>query len=394
MKILQVSPAYYPAISIGGPIFSMLELEKQLIAEGHFVDTLTTHLGLTEAEKQQQPLDSIINCSEQNRRIYKRFYGHPHYTFSPSTLIWLMRHVNEYDVVLINGIWNFPILAAAIACRIRNVPYFIFPHGTLSVDAVSLKRATTKAVLLALFVRRIVKGALRVVFTTRMEERKVLAYIGGRVNAFVLPNMVDSKEFQHLPARGNFRARFGVAPDVTVLLHYGRVAKVKGVIDSVRALAAVRERIPNILYVIAGGCEPNYRQEIEIEAKTCGVSENIFFTGLLERSEGLRALVDADLFILPSVSENFGMAVVEAMLCELPVLISDNVGISFDVGKARAGAVVTLTPDGKALASAIVGLLLDETALRVLGQAGRRFALENYDTPAVRSQLLTMLALV
>ncbi len=114
-----------------------------------------------------------------------------------------------------------------------------------------------------------------------------------------------------------------------MLLHYGRVAKVKGVIDSVRALAAVLERIPNILYVIAGGCEPNYRQEIENEAKTCGVSENILFTGLLERSEGITALVDADLFVLPSVSENFGMAVVEAMLCELPVLISDNVGISF-----------------------------------------------------------------
>lgn len=110
MKILQVAPAYYPAISIGGPIFVMLELQKQLTAEGHFIDTLTTHLGLTDAEKQQLPLDSIIDCSEQNRRIYKRFYGHPHYTFSPSTLIWLMRHVNEYDVVLIHGIWNFPIL--------------------------------------------------------------------------------------------------------------------------------------------------------------------------------------------------------------------------------------------------------------------------------------------
>lgn len=394
MRILQVAPAYYPAISIGGPIFAMIALEGILVAEGHSVDTLTTHLGLSDAEKQQFAADSIHPSVSGGRVIYKCFHGYPNYTFSPATLTWLMCHVNEYDVVLINGIWNFPILAAAIACKIRKVPYFVFPHGTLSIDAVELKLAWPKKILMALFVRKILKGALGVVFTTRLEERKVFQYTGEQFRSFLLPNVVNSKEFMHLPERGNFRKRYDIVQSTNVLIHYGRVSRVKGVIDTVRTLAAVRARFPKLLFVIAGGCELGYRQEIEAVANEYGVLRNILFTGLLQRSDGIAALVDADVFVLPSLSENFGMAVVEAMLCTLPVVISDNVGIAPDIKKAGAGVVVSLSQENEALVSAIAELLSNSEKRRVLGKRGREFAISHYDEKTVASKVNELLALV
>jgi glycosyltransferase involved in cell wall biosynthesis len=115
---------------------------------------------------------------------------------------------------------------------------------------------------------------------------------------------------------------------------------------------------------------------------------------MVEPTIGKQALIDADIFVLPSLSENFGMAVVEAMLCSLPVVISDNVGIAPDVASGGAGKVITLTPENDSLINTLAQLLQSSAERKALGARGREFAISHYDESAVSSRVDELLALI
>jgi glycosyltransferase involved in cell wall biosynthesis len=96
-------------------------------------------------------------------------------------------------------------------------------------------------------------------------------------------------------------------------------------------------------------------------------------------------LRDADLFVLPSLSENFGMSVVEAMLCETAVIVSDQVGISTDLAQADCARIVSTK--GAELYEAILGLLGNEEQRTQLGLKGAQFVRDHYTEESVKAQL-------
>jgi glycosyltransferase involved in cell wall biosynthesis len=390
MRILQISPAYFPAISIGGPIFSTLALAK-VLSRDHDVDTLTTQLGL----RQSNCLSPRCNHFEPSpcggRLMYKRYYGYPNLTFSPGTLAWLLGHAKEYDLAILHGVWNFPIGAAAFACKWHRVPYVIFPHGTLYREAIDLRSAAPKRLLLKLYVRRMLEQAARIAFTTNDEARKVTDHLRLNVRPFIIPNIVEASDFARLPARGLFRAMHGIGATTEVLLHYGRITRKKGIEFAVRAVAALRRQGRNVVLAIVGGDDEGYKAKVQATVQDLHVEDGVIFAGLLGREEGKAALVDADIFVLPSYSENFGMAVVEAMLCRLPVVVSENVGLAEDLGRADVGVVVRLDPDARLLIQALTALLDNKTRRESLGIRGRQFVIENYDADAVRNRVNQLL---
>ena len=151
--------------------------------------------------------------------------------------------------------------------------------------------------------------------------------------------------------------------------------------------------LPQPLAVI-GGDEEGYQTVIERCAESFGIHDKVIFTGLVQRDEGIQAMVDADVFVLPSLSENFGMAVVEAMQCNLPVVLSDNVGIAPDISKAGAGIMVSLSTENQPLIEAIAALLRNPEERYLLGKKGKQFAIEHYDEKAVTSILNELLSLI
>jgi glycosyltransferase involved in cell wall biosynthesis len=170
-----------------------------------------------------------------------------------------------------------------------------------------------------------------------------------------------------------------------VLVHYGRVNPKKGIPFVLECLPKLCEQFSDLRYVIAGGDDPVYRQELNRIIEEKGISNQVIFTGLLDQADGIRLLRDADLFVLPSLSENFGMSVVEAMLCETAVIVSDQVGISADLARANCARVVSTK--GDELHEAILGLLVNEEQRAELGLKGARFVRENYTEEPVKEQL-------
>ena len=93
--------------------------------------------------------------------------------------------------------------------------------------------------------------------------------------------------------------------------------------------------------VIAGPDDENFRETIERLVAAEGIADRVIFTGMLRGGRRVEALVDSDLFVLPSYQENFGIAVVEAMACGMPVVISDQVNIHDEITESGGGEVVS-----------------------------------------------------
>jgi glycosyltransferase involved in cell wall biosynthesis len=231
MKILQITPAFYPAISIGGPIFSTCALVSYLHSKGHYVDVITTPLGLTLKQKssiaygEALEIPNFYGIKFSGTLTYFRFYFYRHFTFSPKLFFWLLFNIHRYEFVFIHGVWNFPILAGSFLSYINKVPYVIYPHGTLYRETIELRSSFVKKLFLFFFVKRLLKLARAVIFTTQDEYRKVTKYLKSQFEGKVIPNIVPSLEFENEINTGTFRSLFNIPSDSIILLHYGRISK-------------------------------------------------------------------------------------------------------------------------------------------------------------------------
>lgn len=146
------------------------------------------------------------------------------------------------------------------------------------------------------------------------------------------------------------------------------------------------ERFPSAALVLAGSGAKDLVSELHSQADELGIANHVFWPGFLKGEEKRAAFADADLFVLPSWSENFGIAVVEAMAAGCAVVVSDQVGIHGDIAAANAGAVVRC--DVADLADALCQLLADRPARAFMGFNGKCLTQTHYSIETVTSRLL------
>jgi len=154
----------------------------------------------------------------------------------------------------------------------------------------------------------------------------------------LIPNPVDVSH--NVPIRGNFRAAFPALIGKAIVLFLSRIDPKKGMDLLLPAFAQLRENYPDAVLVVAGDGDPTFLEGLKGQACELRLGEGIMWAGFLEGDVKQNAFADADLFVLPSYSENFGVAVVEAMSYGVPVIVSDQVGIHGEIAEARAGLVV------------------------------------------------------
>ncbi len=260
------------------------------------------------------------------------------YTVSPSLFRWLSRMAASFDVIHVHALFSFPSVSAAFWAGRRGVPYLIRPLGTLNQWGVRNRRPWLKKISFPLVERRILGRAAAVHFTSQRESEEA-AQLGFDGRSVVIPNAVDPSLAE--AGRGDrFRRRHPGLGDRKIALFLSRLDPKKGLDLLLAAFASIREVSPLPILVVAGSGPPAFVSQLSRMAESLGVSDRVLFTGLLRGEEKRDALAAADFFVLPSYSENFGIAVVEAMAAGLPVVISDQVAICQEVVAADAGLVV------------------------------------------------------
>jgi glycosyltransferase involved in cell wall biosynthesis len=196
----------------------------------------------------------------------------------------------------------------------------------------------------------------------------------------VVPNGLDWERYRTLPARGALRVRWGLG-EVPIVLFLGRLHFKKGLDLLISAFDTLRRRVPDAQLLIAGPENDDYGLKVRGWVRKRGLDGAVHFVGPLHGTDVVQAYVDADVFALPSYTENFGMTVVEAMACALPVVVSDQVNIHAEVTGAGAGFVTRC--DADEVAGALKALLCDAGRRRAMGDAGRRLVQERYTWPAI-----------
>ena len=387
MKILQISPAFFPAISIGGPIYSTLTF-SEILSKNNDITTLTTQLGLKKDQINNLNFGKKIDFKKNHKLIYFKYFGYSNFTFCPSIFNWLRREVSSFDLAIFQGSFNFPFILTYIFCRKYKVPYYLFLHGNLYDNAINSKSKYFKKIFIKLYVEKLLKNSKSVIFTTKDEEYKVRRIFNFDFDSCIIPNIVKSEDFNTLPIRGYFRNRYNINNSTKLLLHFGRISKIKGIEYSLYALKYLINNNLDVKFIISGGDEDGYKSHLLTIIENLNLCNHVYFTGLLNREESKQILVDSDIFLLPSYSENFGISIVEAMLCGLPVIISNNVGIAKPIKENNSGIVFDFLRLPDSLNSLLLNVINDENLLTTLKVKGKKFAKENYDTNVVENIII------
>jgi glycosyltransferase involved in cell wall biosynthesis len=310
---------------------------------------------------------------------------------------WLNSNVSRFDAVHIHAVFSHPCLAAARACQKRGVPYVVRPLGSL--DPWSMRqKASRKKLLWKLAGERMMKRAAAVHYTTREEQRLAESSLGLN-NGVAIPLGVEPSG--EAADRSLFRSTHKALGEAPYLLALSRIHPKKNFEMLIEAFASVvaRDSFAAWRLVIAGDGEAGYTNSLRALANRNGVGARVLFVGWVDGDEKASALRGAELFVLPSHQENFGIAAAEALACGVPVLVSEHVNLAPDIERARAGWVAPV--ERKAFARTLERALSNAEDRSARGNAGKtllrtkfswnestRLLIELYDSAASGSVAL------
>lgn len=382
MKVLQIVPSI--SLVYGGPSQMVLGLSKALAHSRVEVTILTTN---SNGDVGQPPLDVPIGQSVKQdgyEIIYFRCSPFRRYKFSLPLLGWLAHHAVDYDLAHIHALFSPVSTAAAALARSRHLPYILRPLGTL--DPADLqKKKQLKQIYGLLLEKPNLAGAAGIHFTSEQEAKVSFRY-GVKTHDLVIPLGVDLPE--NLPEFGRARTRLGIVGEQPLLLFMSRIAPKKGLDLLIPALEILLGEGFNFHFILAGSNpqDPAYEQQITEQIQASELAKRTTITGFVEGELKLELLKDADLFILPSYYENFGIAVAEAMGIGIPVVISEQVYIWDEVEKANAGWVTSCTVEG--LTQTLRVALCDDQGRKQRGLNARKLVEENYSWGAIAQHMI------
>ena len=387
MNLLHVTPYYAPAWRYGGAVRAVTDLTRAQAAAGHRVVVLTTDaLGPGErVPAAQEMIDGVAVTRVRNRSaaLRDRLNLSTPRGIAPAAARLIRDHA--IDAVHCHELRTVEALRVARLANRLGVPLVVSPHGTLPYDT---GRGSVKRLWDRLFAARLLPRVDRVIALTAAEaadaravwSRWGVALPDGRIS--VVPNGVHLDDFAALPPGELFRARWNLG-DGPVVLFLGRLHERKGAQFLIPAFAQARDAASDARLVIAGPDE-GMLAALQGLAAVHGVAQQVTFTGMLAGDERLAALSAADMFALPAVGEGFSMAVLEALACGLPVILTP--GCHFPEA-AQAGAGVVVERAVAPLTGALRALLSDVDRREEMSRAARALVERCYTWPQVVAQL-------
>jgi glycosyltransferase involved in cell wall biosynthesis len=270
------------------------------------------------------------------------------YRYAPRLREWMGENLTRFDGVVIHGLWQHHSYGTYRMVRLRT-PYVVFPHGMLDPyfkRAFPVKHLKKQMYWLAREYR-VLRDARAVCFTTAMErDAATQTFWPQRWNPAVVSFGTSAPGGDAATQRETFLARYPLLRQRRFFLFLSRIHRKKGCDLLLEALGRLAPAHPDLDLVIAGPDEEGLRDQLDAQAKRLGIASRIHWTGMLEGDLKWGAFHAADAFVLPSHQENFGVAVVEALACGLPVILSDKVNIWPDIVQDGAGLVNPDTAEG------------------------------------------------
>jgi glycosyltransferase involved in cell wall biosynthesis len=371
LRILHVVASYYPAVRYGGPIRSVHGLAAATARRGHDVHVYTTNVdgdSVLDVPVDRPVLLDGVKVHYFPVSTLKRLY------WSPALERQLRTSIAGFDVVHLHAVYLLPMRAAARAAARLGIPYVVTPRGMLIRELIRRKSRWVKTAWINFVERTTLAHAAAVHVTADVEGAEFQALGLPYRRIVCIPNGVD------LPAKyvALEQGPFATLPQ-RYALFLSRINWKKGL----DRLITAWQWVPDLPLVIAGNDDEDYRPRLEALAKSVGVADRVIFLGPVSDAHKWALYERAQLFLLPSYSENFGNVVAEAMAMGCPVLVTPEVGIAPLVESSGAGRVVSGEPHE--LAASINQLLADPLARQEMGRRGAAVARDTLSWQGIAS---------
>ncbi|MGH9716610.1 MAG: glycosyltransferase [Candidatus Acidiferrales bacterium] len=368
MRILKVVQFYYPFLEKGGPVVKVRALAGALAKRGHSVTVLTADWGLDSRNGRDlnaQRCEWGWRAAENGvQTLYlSSIARYRALTLNPRVIRFCRSSLKGFDVVHFYGLYDLLGPAVSFRCRRTSLPYVIEPMGMYRPIDRGFRR---KSLWHRSVGNAFCAGARKFVATADLERQTLVEEGIPSDKIVVRHNGVDSElAVAARAARGQFRQKWSIPANERLILFLSRLIPRKGADVLIDAFARACPNSGRLLIAGPEG-EPGYRAYLETHARHSGVGDRVIFTGPLYETDKAAALADSDLFVLPSRYENFANVAAEAMVCGVPVIVSDACGISSLV-EGKAGLVVPAQTDAVAEA---LRKLIDDAALYARFKAG------------------------
>jgi glycosyltransferase involved in cell wall biosynthesis len=345
LRILFAAPAWFPSRAFGGPVVAAGELVRRLVARGHEVDVLTTTIvDLTRRPAARSHVGVVDGATVYYLATPVRY----RWMGITPTLPLALERLTRPDVAHVFGFRDPVTTGTAAWCGLRRIPYVFEPLGMFQPR---LRKVALKRALDATLYRGVARGAAAVVVASERERDDVIACgvpaekVHVRGNGFPEPDATA--------ANGSLREQLSIPAEAPLVLYVGRIASGKG-IDHL--LAAMHE-LPDAHLVIAG---PDDRHGVSTDGDR-------IHTLPMSEEPPRHLYPQADVFVLASAGESFGMVAAEAAAAGTPVIVSDRCGIA---GFFEDGEALVVPYERGAIVEAIRRVLTDDALRERLARGG------------------------
>jgi len=381
MRILEVVPVF--SASFGGPVTAVRSISKEL-ARNNEVTIYTTSALDQRRDLKNRPFK--IRSEGYQVVYFPRILTISGFNISPSMAQAIREELNEYDIVHLHSFRHFQDIIVHRYAREYDVPYVLQTHG--SVPRIVAKQRL-KWLYDKFFGYKLLRDSSKVVALTRTEAQQYRNVGVPDKKISIIPNGVDLSAYADLPQNGDFKAKYGISRDRTIILYLGRLHRIKG-IDLLLAAykKLVEEMRTNALLVIAGP-DDGYLNTLKSLINQLKLEHNVLLTGPLYDRNKLEAYVDAEVYILPSRYEIFGNTILEAYACSKPVIASDVQSISDIVLNGKTGLLFK-AGDVQELVRTLAFVITHPEEAGKMGREGHEFLKDTFLIENISRSLETL----
>jgi glycosyltransferase involved in cell wall biosynthesis len=373
MRLLHVIASVDPAN--GGPIECVRVSGQEMQRRGHVVEVVS--------------LDEPGAGDALGLPVHSLGPSLGRYGWNRALGTWLASRAPHVDATVVHGLWQYPGIATRRALHPLGRPYFVFAHGMLDPwfrRAYPLKDYKKRAYW-RWAESRVLRDAQAVLFTCEEERRLAQAsFQPYRAREAVVAFGTAEPPADAAAQRAAFFAQLPHLAGRRLLTFLGRLHPKKGIDLLVEAFARLANAAPGVSLVIAGPDPDGIGDALRRSTAAAGLADRVVWTGMLRGDVKWGALRASEAFVLPSHQENFGIAVVEALGCGVPVLVSDKVNIWREIVDDGAGLVA---PDTTAGTAALLRrwLSLDADERLRMSRAARRCFAQRFTVTAMADSL-------
>ncbi|HEX8847965.1 MAG TPA: glycosyltransferase [Gemmatimonadaceae bacterium] len=373
LRIVHVAPNI--ARAFGGPTEAIAGWARAAAVAGHDVKVLAPHVADEELAWFRRQATGVQVSTFPLR-------GRPPLLVTPGLYRRILREADAADIVHVHGLLNLVSSLAARAAVRAGIPLVIDPFGTLSAYTFGHRHTASKRLYFALFDRSLLPAAAALHYYSADERAEAERMFGDKVlgRGWVVPPAIPREAETMAPRRQGKGAR---------VLFLSRIDPKKGIETLLEAWPTVLERFPAARLIIAGGGGRDYAASVRARVLQMGArAATIDLAGFLSGEAKRAAFAAADVFVLPSFAENFGIVVLEAMAAGLPVVITPEVQLAPYVRRHGLGLITSREPGS--LAEAIDTALTDTELRRRAADVAPELVRRDFALAAVERELLDM----